>query len=1042
MAKIPEEELARLKDTVDLPTLIRAKGVELKPHGAADLIGRCPFHADKTPSLVVTPKKGLWHCLGACQKGGDVVSWVMQAEGVSFRHAVELLREGKASALLASDKVVKTATIPKLPPPLAFDADEQTLLNQVADFYHKTLLEDLTAEKAREYLKRRRLDNPEAIATFRLGYANRTLGLRLPDKNREAGAAIRARLEALGVFRRESGHEHLTGSLIVPILDEAGNVHGLYGRKVLDNLRPGTAYHLYLPGPHRGFFNPAALQQKDVILCEALLDALSFWAHGFKNVTASYGVEGFTEEMLSAFLSRGVRRVYLAYDRDEAGDRAAEKLSKKLLSEGIECLRLLFPHGMDANEYVRKMDPPGEALKTLLHGAQWLGKRSVAVPAAPVLPLPSGERVDLETGEVLEDAADENTPSLVADPLAASLATVEASALPPMPSAPEPPLLPYTVQGEDVHIPLGDRTYRVRGLYKNTSFEVLRVNLRVSIGERYHLDQLDFYSAKGREGFVSHAAAEVNVKPDIVKRDLGRILLLLERLQEERINATLKPKDAPSYTLTLEEKKDALAYLAAPDLAARIVADLSACGYVGEDMNKLVGYLAATSRKLDDPLSVLIQSSSASGKSSLMDAVLALIPTEEKAQYSALTGQALFYMEGKNLKHKVLSIAEDGGLQKAAYALKSLITDKRLSIAAPGKDPETGKLITQTYEVEGPTAVFYTTTAAEVEIELKNRCVVLTLNEDKAQTEAILKLQRHAQTLEGKKEKSRRERIRLLHHNAQRLLRPLTVVNPYAAHLRFSSSQSRLRRDQMKYLTLMNALALLHQYQRPLKRDVDAGEYVEVELSDVALANRLCAEILGRTLDELAPQTRRLLELLRTQVTAIAKEKALEWPQIRLSRFDIRQHTAWSDTALKVHLRRLSELEYLAVHRKGALGFEYELLYRGEGEDGGRFMLGLIDVEELQRNMHGYAYDAIRSGLVEHRSGQNGLRSGVSPGLVSPRSGGGPGEAASLSPNDNRALRKESPQISENAYREAHPSPSHLNHKEASSSLAAVVAAP
>ncbi len=91
MARIPESEIERLKETAGLVALVEAKGVVLTRHGA-DLHGRCPFHDDKTPSLVVSPAKGLWHCLGACQIGGSVIDWVMKAEGVSFRHAVELLR--------------------------------------------------------------------------------------------------------------------------------------------------------------------------------------------------------------------------------------------------------------------------------------------------------------------------------------------------------------------------------------------------------------------------------------------------------------------------------------------------------------------------------------------------------------------------------------------------------------------------------------------------------------------------------------------------------------------------------------------------------------------------------------------------------------------------------------------------------------------------------------------------------------------------------------------------------------------------------------
>ncbi|HMG00011.1 MAG TPA: CHC2 zinc finger domain-containing protein, partial [Gemmatimonadaceae bacterium] len=96
MARIPEAEIERLKSEVSLARLVEAKGVALARHGA-DLVGRCPFHEDRTPSLVISPKKNLWHCLGACQAGGSVIDWVMKTEGLSFRHAVEVLRDGAPS---------------------------------------------------------------------------------------------------------------------------------------------------------------------------------------------------------------------------------------------------------------------------------------------------------------------------------------------------------------------------------------------------------------------------------------------------------------------------------------------------------------------------------------------------------------------------------------------------------------------------------------------------------------------------------------------------------------------------------------------------------------------------------------------------------------------------------------------------------------------------------------------------------------------------------------------------------------------------------
>ena len=109
-----------------------------------------------------------------------------------------------------------------------------------------------------------------------------------------------------------------------------------------------------------------------------------------------------------------------------------------------------------------------------------------------------------------------------------------------------------------------------------------------------------------------------------------------ERAKQAEADAK-QPKQIPE-----QERREALELLRDPELFDRILRDFAHCGVVGEETNKLVGYLAATSRKLDDPLAVIIQSSSAAGKSSLMDAVLALMPDEERVQYSAMTGQSLF----------------------------------------------------------------------------------------------------------------------------------------------------------------------------------------------------------------------------------------------------------------------------------------------------------------------------------------------------------------------------------------------------------------
>lgn len=848
MARIPDDEIERLKKEIPIERLVTGFGVELRRTGA-NLVGRCPFHDDRTPSLIVTPETNLWRCMGACNVGGSTLDWVMRTRAVSFRHAVELLRADHPSLAAPGGRAAA-----KLASPIALDAGDQQTLRDVVGFYHDTLKD---SPEALRYLEGRGLVHAEMIGHFKLGFANRKLGLTLPEKNRKAGADLRGRLQRLGILRAESGHEHFNGSIVFPIIDLAGNVLGMYGRKINDNLRTGTPMHTYLPGPHRGVWNEAALiVSKEIILCESIIDALSFWCAGHRNVTASYGVNGFTEDHRSAFQKHGVQQVWIAYDRDDAGDQAAERLKEELLELGIGSHRVLFPKGMDANEYART----GGNLAVLVNHVE------------------------------------------------------------PPPREPE-------VNGDEVIILREDRRYRVRGLQKNLSAEVLKVNVLVSRQEDFHVDTLDLQMDRQRAAFIKRAAEELGVKEDIIRKDVGQVFLTLERLQSEQIRKALEPAKQ-EVQLSDEEQAAALALLKDPRLLDRILEDFDRCGLVGERNNKLIGYLAAVSRHLESPLAVLVQSSSAAGKSTLMDAVLAFVPEEECIRFSAMTEQSLYYMGSMDLKHKVLAIAEEEGASRAAYALKLLQSEGALSIASTGKDPATGKLVTHQYRVEGPVMMFLTTTAIDIDEELLNRCLVLSVNEDREQTQAIHRLQREQQTLEGLLRRERRKEIVRLHQNAQRLLKPLAVVNPFVDTLTFPDRLTRMRRDHMKYLTLIRAIALLHQHQRPVKTGQGLS-YIEATQQDIEAASRLMDELMRRSLDDLPAQTRRLLGLIAEMVDG--RE------DFRFSRRDVREHTGWGATQLKTHLHRLEDLEYLIVHHGGrGQTFVYELNWSGvEAEKSG-----------------------------------------------------------------------------------------------------------
>jgi hypothetical protein len=544
-------------------------------------------------------------------------------------------------------------------------------------------------------------------------------------------------------------------------------------------------------------------------------------------------------------------------------------------------------------------------------------------------------------------------------------------------------------EGGEVAVTIGPREYRILGLDKCTSRGQMRVNVKVTgknvRGEFcYHGDTLDMELSRQRAAFVKQAAHELAAREETVHREVGQLWTVLAELQRERVAKVLAPPDEQSL-MTAEEQAAAMELLRDPRLLDRVLEDFEKCGAVGEEANKKVSYLAAVSRMLAKPLAIVVQSSSSAGKSALMEAVLDFMPEEHRESYTAMTGQALFYMGQKNLKHKILAIAEQQGAEAASYPLKLLQSEGKLNIASTGKDPVSGKHVTHEYTVEGPVMLFLTTTAHEVDEELMNRCLVLAVNEDREQTQAIHQKQREAQTLEGLKARRRRDKIVRLHRNAQRLLRPVDVVIECLKERRFPDTMTRTRRDHMKFIALIQAIALLHQHQREIKTSTEDGEtleYIEATEADVKLAWELASHVLMRSLDDVQTQTRRLLLLLDKMVSGECERLQIERLDYRFTRATVRQFTGWSDSQLKTHLHRLEELEYLALHR-GVSGQNFVYALNFEMDANGRPVLpGLSYGAKSARS------ESDRSGFTEGVSGLEGQRSGPSLGGVRGVSGG------------------------------------------------------
>jgi len=330
------------------------------------------------------------------------------------------------------------------------------------------------------------------------------------------------------------------------------------------------------------------------------------------------------------------------------------------------------------------------------------------------------------------------------------------------------------------------------------------------------VDTVDFHSARSRAFLVRGLSELFGKEEKTINRDMEKLIELAETHTPQE-----RPEAEPAKEIAPQDKEEALRFLKNPELLSEIIADLETVGYTGEEMNKLLCYIAAVSRKMDEPLSVMIQSRSAAGKSCLQDTVLSLIPDEDFIKYTRLTDQALFYKDG-SLAHKILAIEELNGMNGALYSIRTIQSSKKITIAYTGKDPVTGKMKTEENTVEGPLMVFITTTEAEIDGETASRFLFISIDESREMTEKILAKQRQAHTMQGFMKKLDAAALTRKHKNAQRLLQPVKVLNPYAELLTFTCNSLRARRDHTKYLCLIEAIAYLFQYQRKI-HTIDHG---------------------------------------------------------------------------------------------------------------------------------------------------------------------------------------------------------------------------
>ena len=680
--------------------------------------------------------------------------------------------------------------------------------------------------------------------------------------------------QEVGYKSRRASDRWGKGCLLFPLKNEAGEVVSYYGRSIY------SKSHYYQSG-RKGLY-PGWLEQSTatLILTESVIDALTLgqlaWPEGTSTL-ALYGTNGLTVEHSEAISKlTHLQEIIFALDADAAGKEAtqtyATALSRKYASLRISTLEL--PEGEDINSLAVAHEDIEGLFKSLYEN-----RKLIAVAQEPV-PLPTP------------------TPKLDST-LAHNLVYTTATAI-------------YSTKGG------------IRSSMKD--YDSLKVTLVIENPGRSRVksrQKLDLYEDKQVEKASRYAAEKLGLRAELIELDIHALTDELESYRD--IQRAESEEDKPaSIKLTATTEQECLAFLKQKSLLEKIDIKLEACGIIGEQNNRRLGFCIASSYGMPEPLHGLIQGSSGSGKTHLLSSLCALVPPEHYIPITRATDNSFYNYRPYELRHKLISVEDkDAMSEEANLAFRELQTKGMVSSSTTGQDDK-GHSQSYIRKVYGPIASLACTTKGELYLDDMNRCFLLAVDESEAQTLRILDYQK--QLAAGKVSKAEKAKAVGLLQNCLRLLKPGEVVIPYATSISLPEEVKDKRRLNGLYLALAKQITLLHQYQR--KRD-SYGRFIST-VEDLKLANEVMFDAIVLKADELHGPLRSFYEKLKSYIQKVAGEHAQKYT---FRQREVRQALRLSRSGAAGFIRELLEMEYVQIssgseHR----GYHYQVSYWDDNE--------------------------------------------------------------------------------------------------------------
>jgi len=822
---------------------------------------KCPFHDDEDPSLKIYPETNTFNCFG-CGAAGDVIEFI---ERYDKRGKHEAILKAKSMIDPAAEIIQRPMTQPNEP------VQDKELLPRLA-VIGKLMQESRGSFKrtaaAKEYLRSRGLDTGKTQA----GYMGGDLGKGWNDKLQQSAIA-------LGILKQANDKVSPVFKNVVLFFtkNEKGQVIDLYGRSINAN---GSGKHFYLSGNHQGIYpgypEPGTrklILTECIIDCETLLQQDAIKSEF--SMMALFGTNGFTPEHAEGIKNLpDLNEVVLFFDGDESGREAVTRISEKVkaIKPDILITAVDTPDEEDINSLIISHDP--EILSHLIKCRK---------------PVTGSNKIK-----------NDDLPAHVSQSM-----------------TPHQEAILNTKNPQKITYREEDLLLIIWGGIERENVHRLRVNLLVQKeGDtmRYYQDDVNLYSNGQLQRYIKGATEELDISTTVMKSTLRRLQLQLEEYRLSEIERERKALQPRSYRVTREEEIKAGDFLLSKDLVKITMKAIEKTGLVGEERNSLLLFFLYLSRFFEEPLQAIIFGKSGSGKTYLQTRVSECLPEESLRTITSLTENTLYYSEKDFWKHKVLLIEDLEGVYQAFLPLREFMSKQTITKLTTDKDIK-GNNVQRVLVVEGPVCVSGATTNTQIYEDNANRSFLLHVDETPEHADQVMHYQRMQQA--GLVNEKEQNTWRQLLRNAQRLLRPVKVINPYAIVLDIPACVFKNLRTNMHYLRLIEIITFYHQKQREWKKDGSGTIYIETTLEDIEWANYLIKDSLLRKSDELSGQVRQFFEGLK-QLSG-ADHRSIYAKQVR-------EHFRMHPMKANRYLRELEQRGYLQLaggNRKS--GYEYEI---------------------------------------------------------------------------------------------------------------------